>query len=159
MSLRHFVSSFAALGVLSLAAPSFADVVPPEVTDCEGHDIGESCTLTGVEANGPTSGTCQKSTCTSLSYSCDGGSAVDSGGEDSDAAPHGGPCGSTTYDCNKCVAEPPNGGDGGSTTTNGSSDSGGCSASPADPVTGFGSVLLAGSIFAALFLRRKKNEG
>ncbi len=160
MSLRHFASAFVALALLSVAAPSFADAIPPEVQDCEGHDLGEVCALTGASANGSTSGTCQKSTCSSLSYSCDAGADAEA-----DAAPHGGPCGTTTYDCTKCVADAPsandggttNGGDGGTTTTP-SGDSGGCSASPSDPVTGFASLLLAASIFAGLFLRKGKSR-
>ncbi|MEO8798081.1 MAG: hypothetical protein ABI551_09370 [Polyangiaceae bacterium] len=159
MSHRHFASAFLALGLLSFAAPSFADAIPPEVEDCTGHDVGEVCTLTAASANGSTSGTCQKSTCTSLSYSCDAGADAEA-----DAATHGGPCGSTTYDCNKCVADAPSANDGGTntgdggTTTTPSADSGGCSASPADPVTGFGSLLLAASIFAGLFFRKGKSR-
>ncbi|HEX7666355.1 MAG TPA: hypothetical protein VF407_17635 [Polyangiaceae bacterium] len=168
MSLRPFVSAFTAAALFSFAVPSFADAVPPDVEACNfGEDaVGDSCELPTSEGGG--SGTCQQTTCTSLLYSCDAGTDAGDADVDADvdAAPHGGPCGSTTYACTKCVADGtpktdagPNADAGpvvGHDISEDGDDSGGCSASGSQATGGFFSMMIAASIFGALFVKSRK---
>lgn len=86
---RSMKSLLSILGVLLLAAPALADVVPIEEEACVGRAVGAACTA------GPTSGTCQLGTCTRLSY-----------GDGSMPTP-------MEYECTRCSAgstPPPSGG-------------------------------------------------
>jgi hypothetical protein len=112
-------SLFAAAAlVLVWTASATADVIPPDVTACQGKAQGDGCmSMTG------TTGTCQPQTCSSIQYYPDGG--------------HG----SQSYACLECTASDAGaaedaatgsdagaGGDAGTTSSNGTSGgSNGCS--------------------------------
>ncbi len=141
-----------ALGALFIAAPAFADALPPAAEDCAGGGgggtvaVGGACSLHDTAS---TAGTCQNSTCNSVKYCSDGGINF--------------PCGSTTHDCILCVSGSASSGDGGAATSDGgttgkSSSSGGCTVTGND--TSPWNILLPLGLAALvpLALRRKKNK-
>jgi hypothetical protein len=88
MTLRHTLSaSCLASALLALsAAPAAADVLPMDVTECDMHTVGSTCT---DPAGG---GVCTMSTCTRIDYA--------HWDRDASASPP-----SMVYDCVRCIVD------------------------------------------------------
>ena len=136
------LSAAVGLGVWALAATVWADVPPPNSSECQGKDAGVACTTDTGQ-----SGTYQTSTCSRISYSPDAG------------------MGTTNYPCLLCTPPDagsgysnyppasdggPGGGDAGASSSNNSS---GCASSSATNL--LGPMCLA--LLPLLLLRRRRS--
>jgi hypothetical protein len=125
---KHF-AAFSILGTLTLSAPAWADIPPPD--ECRASEEGEACQNAIVDGEAePVSGTCQKTMCTRAT-----------------------PDGPMTYECYRCVAGDPGaggqanqGGSGSSagTTSEGGKPAGGSTSSTAGKSSAAGTTSTAG---------------
>jgi hypothetical protein len=84
---RLVLASFIAASLVTTSA-AFADVISPDVSACQGKDVGSACTTRG--APGSTDGACAKSTCSRIDYG--------SWNRDASSAPP-----TMEYECVRCV--------------------------------------------------------
>ena len=131
--MRHTTRAlFAALTLLADAAS--ADVPPPGLDECRGHDAGSTCTLMGA------AGTCRATTCSRINYA--------GWDRDASAAPP-----SITYACTLCIAGPASDGSSAPATP---ASSGGCSVGDASRAVGPWAIAAVPLALALIARRRRR---